>query len=72
MSFEFFLNVGESSVSLISGGRVFEMSGLASENALRPKCVLVRFMTVARVVDDGRRRTAMSRSKRGVLIHFDL
>jgi len=50
------------SVSLISGGRLFQMSEPATENVLRPNCVIVRFTTAARVVDDRRRRTAVSLS----------
>jgi len=52
ISFEFFLIAAKFSVGLISGGRLFQMSGPATENALRPDCVPVHFNTAARVVDN--------------------
>jgi len=54
--------VAKFSVSLISGGRLFQISWPGTENALRPNCVLVHFAKAARVVDDRRRRTAVSLS----------
>jgi len=60
--FCFFLNVAKFSVTLISGDRLFQMSGPVTENVLWPNWVLVRFTTAARVVDDRRRRTAVSLS----------
>jgi len=64
MSFEFLFQCGKFSVSLISGGRLFQMSGPATESGLRANCVLVRFATATRtrVVDDRKRRTAVSLS----------
>jgi len=41
---------------------LFQMSGPATKNALRPNWVLVCFMTAARVVDDQRHHTTVSLS----------